>query len=150
MRSWRGLLRAAPAGAAMAPATALTTLRRSANGQGNLMNRPEQEIQLAVIQHLRLRAPKDCFYFHVPNQRKQSPYMGALYKRLGVLSGVPDICLLHEGRFHGLELKAPGGRSSENQLLARANIDAAGGYASEAIGVDRAIGVLQAWGILPR
>ncbi len=114
------------------------------------MKRPEQEIQIALVQHLRLRAPKDCFWFHVPNQRKQSLYMGQLFKRLGVRAGVPDLCFVHEGRFFGLELKAPGGRSTENQLLARADIDAAGGYSSEAVGLDRALGVLQAWGILPR
>lgn len=112
------------------------------------MNRPEQEIQIALVQHLRVRAPKDCFWFHVPNQRKQSPYMGRLFKSLGVRAGVPDLCFVHEGRFMALELKAIGGRSTENQLLARSDIDAAGGYASEAVGLDRALGVLSGWGIL--
>lgn len=112
------------------------------------MNRPEQEIQIALADHLRMRAPKNCFWFHVPNQRKQSFYVGKVWKKMGVRSGVPDICAIHDGRFYGLELKAKGGVSSENQLLCRAEIDAAGGFASEAVGLDRAISVLESWGLL--
>ena len=35
---------------------------------------------------------------------------------LGVRAGVADICVLHDGRFYALELKAAGGRSTEAQI----------------------------------
>lgn len=111
-------------------------------------NRPEAKIQEAVVQHLRARCVPNCFWFHPPNGGYRHPREAAAFKRMGVRAGVPDLILLHEGRLHALELKAPGGRSSVAQLDARSEIDAAGGFASEAVGLDRAIAVLESWGLL--
>jgi hypothetical protein len=110
--------------------------------------RPEALIQETVVKHLQRRAPKDCFYWHTPNGGYRTPWEAVAFKRLGVIPGVPDICAVHDGKFFGLELKAPGGRSTEAQLLARANIERAGGFASEALGLDRALAVLESWGLL--
>ena len=109
--------------------------------------RPEAKIQEAVVQHLRQRAPKDCFYFHCPNGGSRPPREAAAFKRMGVRAGVPDLILVHEGRVFGLELKAKG-HSTESQLEARADLERAGGYASEAVGLDRALAVLESWGLL--
>lgn len=111
-------------------------------------NRPEAKIQEAVVAHLRQRAPKDCFWFHPPNGGYRHPREAVAFKRMGVRAGVPDLILLHQGRLHALELKAPGGRSTEAQLDARSEIDAAGGFASEAVGLDSALAVLTSWGLL--
>ena len=67
---------------------------------------------------------------------------------MGVLAGVADLCILHAGRFYVLELKAPGGRSTEAQIAFRDSVNAAGGFASEAVGLDTALRVLESWGLL--
>ena len=110
--------------------------------------RPEALIQEAVVQHLRARAPKNCFWYAVPNGGYRHPREAAAFKRAGVRAGVPDLAFLHEGRAFFLELKAPGGRSSVSQLDARSEIDAAGGFVCEAVGLDRALAVLESWGLL--
>jgi hypothetical protein len=110
--------------------------------------RPEQQIQRAVFQHLAQRGAKGVFAFHVPNGGKRRPVEAAILKGMGVRSGVPDIVAVHQGRTYGLELKAPGGRISEAQLKAIADMEAAGAYTAVAEGLDRALAVLEAWGLL--
>jgi hypothetical protein len=110
--------------------------------------RPEQTIQVCVIQHLRWRGVPGALYWHTPNGGWRSKAEAGAFKAMGTLSGVSDICILHDGRFHALELKAPGGRSSVAQLAFRDAVNAAGGFASEAVGIDAALACLQMWGLL--
>jgi hypothetical protein len=114
---------------------------------------PERQIHAAIIQHLRLRAKPDVVFWHTPNgahygRTKKAVIHGAVMKSLGVRAGVSDIVLLHESKFFALELKAPGGRSTEAQIKFRADVNAAGGYASEAVGLDAALACLQCWNLL--
>lgn len=69
-------------------------------------------------------------------------------KRLGVVAGVPDIVVIHEGNVFALELKAAGGRATERQLAAIAAMEAAGAYTAVAEGLDRALACLETWGLL--
>jgi hypothetical protein len=48
---------------------------------------------------------------------------------------VADICAVHRNQFYALELKAPGGRSTTAQIAFRDEINAAGGFAAEAVGI---------------
>lgn len=110
--------------------------------------RPEDQIQRAVFQHIRARGAPGVFAFHVPNGGYRKPREGAILKGLGVMPGVPDIIIIHKGKAFGLELKAPGGRATEKQMLAIAAMDEAGGFVCIAEGLDRALKVLEAWGVL--
>jgi hypothetical protein len=110
--------------------------------------RPEQDIQRAVFQHLRFRGASDVFAFHPANGGCRRPAEAAILTGLGVRPGVPDVIAVHEGRCYGLELKAPGGRPTEAQLAALAALEAAGGFCCVAEGLDRALAVLEAWGLL--
>ena len=110
--------------------------------------RPEQLIQKAVFDHLRQRGRPGVFAFHVPNGGYRKPIEAAIMKGLGVRAGVPDIIAIHQGRVYGLELKADGGRATPKQLQAVADMEAAGAYCCIAEGLDRALAVLESWGLL--
>jgi len=61
---------------------------------------------------------------------------------------VSDVCILHDGRFYALELKASGCRSTEAQIAFRDAVNAAGGFAAEAVGLDAALACLRGWNLL--
>lgn len=111
-------------------------------------SRPEDDIQRAVFAHLRARGAPGAFAFHVPNGGYRKPREAAMLKGLGVTPGVPDIIIIHKSRAYGLELKAPGGRATEKQMLAIDAMDEAGAFVCIAEGLDRALAVLEAWGLL--
>jgi len=108
---------------------------------------PEFQIQSTVCQHLQLRASPGVLWLHVPNQNR-SAKIGALLKRMGVLPGASDLLLWHDGNSFALELKAPGGRPTESQLDFQARFADAGGHVAIADSIDRALTVLEAWGLL--
>jgi hypothetical protein len=110
--------------------------------------RPEDQIQRAVFEHLRMRAAPGVFAFHPANGGYRKPIEAAIMKRLGVKAGVPDVIAIHQGRVYGLELKAEGGSARQKQLEAIAAMEAAGASCCAAEGLDRAIAALEAWGIL--
>lgn len=109
---------------------------------------PEQIIQRAVFQHIRLRGVPGLVAFHVPNGGKRKPIEAAIFKGLGVRSGVSDIIAVHHGKVFAMELKAEGGRPTENQLEFLADFERAGGFTCIATGIDQAIGTLEQWGLL--
>jgi hemin uptake protein HemP len=78
--------------------------------------RPEQQLQKAVLDHLRWRAVPCTFAFHPANGGARSPVEARILKSQGVVAGVPDIIILHDGRTYGLELKAAEGRGSRRRL----------------------------------
>ena len=110
--------------------------------------RPEDVIQRAVFQHLRARGAPGVFAFHPANGGYRKPVEAAIMKGLGVVAGVPDVIAIHEGRCFALELKAEGGRATPKQLAAAAAMEAAGAITAIAEGLDRALAILEAWGLL--
>lgn len=89
------------------------------------MNRIEQALQRALVQHCGyLRAFKDTVY-HVPNGGKRRPVEAAILKGMGVRAGVSDLVIpvpiLHrplagnESLGLYMELKAAGGRLTAEQ-----------------------------------
>jgi hypothetical protein len=65
-----------------------------------------------------------------------------------VVSGVPDIIAIKDGRTYALELKAEGGRLSEAQERVLIAFREAGAMATHAHGLDQALRVLEGWGLL--
>jgi hypothetical protein len=110
--------------------------------------RPEDAIQRAVFQQLRARAAPNVFAFHPANGGYRKPIEAAIMKGMGVMSGVPDVIAIHEGRCYALEIKAPGGRATPKQLETIAAMEAAGAFTAIAEGLDRALAVLEAWKLL--
>jgi hypothetical protein len=109
---------------------------------------PEAQIHRAVVAHLRLRAKPDVLWLHVPNGERRDKITGAKLKRMGVLPGAADLLFWHQGNSFALELKSPRGRPSEAQLDFLARFNDAGGHTAVAEEIDRALGCLEAWGLL--
>jgi hypothetical protein len=113
-----------------------------------IRRRPEQQIQRSVVDHLRCRGARGAVWWHVPNGGYRRPAEAKIMAGLGVRAGVADICAVHVSRFYALELKAPGRRSTAAQIAFRDEINAAGGFAAEAAGIDAALRCLESWGLL--
>lgn len=101
----------------------------------------ESQIQKAVFDNLRSRAWPDVVWWHHPNDQ-------ASRRKSGFLAGVSDVLCLHKGKFYALELKKDGGRASLEQLEFIHAAQRAGGLGCVAEGLDEAIYILEAWGIL--
>ena len=113
------------------------------------MKRLEDQVQRAVVEHLRFRRKPGVTFFAVPNGGGRSAIEASIMKGLGVRAGVPDLILIAEGRTYGLELKrAKGGRTSDAQRAMIQEIEAAGGVCAVAAGLDAALDQLKAWGLL--
>lgn len=110
-------------------------------------NNPERGIQIAVADHLRLRAKPGVVWFHVPNAPRNA-VSGRNLKRMGMRAGVSDIILFHDRRLFALELKAPGNKATDEQGKFMSDVEAAGGRSACAIGLDDALATLNEWGIL--
>jgi hypothetical protein len=109
---------------------------------------PEAAIQRAVFLHLRTRAAPGVFAFHPANGGFRKPVEAAIMKGLGVVAGVPDVFIVHNGRCFAIELKAAGCRATEAQLACIAALREAGAFTCVAEGLDRALRTLETWGVL--
>jgi VRR-NUC domain len=109
----------------------------------------ERQIQRTILQLVALRAPAGTFTFHVGNGGYRKPVEAAIFKADGVVSGVPDLCIISSGRAFFLELKRPGGKLSDNQKACHERLRQAGAVVMTAAGVDEAVEALQNTGILP-
>lgn len=101
-------------------------------------NRPEQAIQRAVVEYLRiLENLGELTFFHVPNGGGRSRTEAGIFKGLGVRAGVPDLVLmLPGGRTAFIEIKAPQGRMSQAQKTFKNTAETMGFPFIEARGVD--------------
>jgi hypothetical protein len=74
----------------------------------------EEQEQVAVVNWLRANG---VLCFHVPNGMKTNPITAARFKKMGVMAGIPDLCIvLDGGRVMWLEMKKVGkGRLSDAQ-----------------------------------
>jgi hypothetical protein len=110
--------------------------------------RPEDEIQRAVCQHLRQRGAPGLLWWHTPNGGKRRPIEAAILKGFGTRAGVADLIFLCGGRAFALELKSDHGRPTVEQMTFVSDFNAAGGCACIVRGLDRALQTLETWGLL--
>jgi hypothetical protein len=116
----------------------------------------EDEIQRMVFAHLQMRAKPGVIAWHTPQgdqlggKRTPSgiPLAAIRNKKRGVMPGVSDVLIFYAGRLFALELKAIGGRPTEHQLKFLDLVNAAGGYATWCQGLDKALAILESWGVL--
>lgn len=111
-------------------------------------HRPEDAIQRAVFQHIHARGVRGLVAIHVPNGGARRPAEARIMKGLGVAAGAPDILAWYDHRAYARELKAQSSRVSEAQAEMLDRLDRAGVFCCVAHGLDRALAVLEAWGLL--
>jgi hypothetical protein len=97
-------------------------------------SRPEQDVQRAIFQHLKIRSAPCTFAFHVPNGGYRKPIEAAILKGLGVVSGTPDVIVIRGGRTYALELKSESGKASPKQVETMAAMELAGATVALAVG----------------
>ena len=110
--------------------------------------RPEDAIQKAVFQHIRLRGVRGLVAWHTPNGGKRNPIEGAIFKSLGVRAGVADVLAFYDKQFFAMELKSEGQRPTESQLEFLADLEKQGAFTAIATGIDQALKTLEIWGLL--
>jgi hypothetical protein len=113
-----------------------------------MTRRHEQVIHRAVVKHLRTRGAPGLVFIHPANGGFRRPKEAAIFRGLGVRAGASDLLLWHDGKAYALELKAPGGTATVAQLEFLADMERAGAFTCLCEGLDRALCVLESWGLL--
>jgi len=87
----------------------------------------ESVIQQEIVEYLSSMADKyNFFFFSIPNEGFMSAAIYNMepnkrhailnkFKKMGMVPGIPDLCLLHEGRAYMFEVKRPDGKLTEKQ-----------------------------------
>lgn len=115
----------------------------------------EGPIQKAVAQYLKIKYPASLV-FSVPNELASKAGGGkttkarqniirnvqAQAKKMGMLPGMADICMLYEGCFYAFEVKAKGNYQQDNQKAAQARVEANGGVYAVVRSIDDVKAVL--------
>jgi hypothetical protein len=82
-----------------------------------MRNQIESKIQSAIVSFIR-NVVKDCLVIAIPNGARRTAAGFAANAVAGLTPGAPDLVVAFpEGRVLWLEVKAPKGRLSDNQVL---------------------------------
>jgi len=118
------------------------------------MNRPEQDLQKAVVRTLRvcLQPPPEGPFIFAPDPGVQmggqhAARIGGIRKSMGVRAGVPDLMFVWRGKAIGIELKRADGRLTKEQKEAHADLTLAGAVVTTARSVDEVLEFLTTLGM---
>ena len=108
---------------------------------------PEARLQFAVARFLGVACP-DLLWSHFPAGEDRNAIVGRKLKDMGLKRGWPDIILcLPSGVLGAIELKAPTGRLSPDQIAFREALVAAGGQFALCRSLDDVEACLAAWNV---
>ena len=118
----------------------------------------EESLHRTVVQYLKLAMPEGVFWFHPANGGyKLGKRTAGRLKAMGMVAGVPDICLVHRGQLYGIELKAAGifagnamkgrGYLSKDQRTCHAAMREAGAIIATCWSLDDVQHSLKTWGV---
>jgi VRR-NUC domain len=105
-------------------------------------NKEEHDLQVHCVKLLRAYGRIDIAWWAVPNGGLRGWKTGIELKEEGVKKGVHDLHFVIDGDFITVELKAEGGRLSEEQDEFWQDVERAGGFCFVAFGLNEALGVL--------
>jgi hypothetical protein len=105
------------------------------SGRGVMYFAPLNEALMTVM--MMFKVPKDI-----------SCRILAYFQKLGMVLGIPDLCILHNKTVYFLELKRENGVVSETQKTIHAALKSKGYTVGVAYGFNDAIETLREWGVL--
>ena len=106
----------------------------------------ELQFQKSVKRYLDLALPPGTFWTHFP-AGGGGKARGAKLKAMGLVPGVPDILIIHDGRACWIELKTKGGRVSADQIATGRQLELAGSQTYLARTLGEVADALDAFGI---
>jgi len=85
--------------------------------------KPETLLQIQIVEYLSLIASKNDFiFFSIPNEGAMTAGKGKVdyalmttLKKMGMLPGIPDLCIIKNGRAYFMEVKTEKGKLSKQQ-----------------------------------
>jgi hypothetical protein len=108
----------------------------------------ENDIEKAITDYLHFALPKDAVAFHVPQGGfKLSPWELGQLKRAGYVAGIPDRCILWDGKAYFLECKGPHGKLSPAQSAMFIRIKGAGCNVATVRSIEEVEAALTNWGV---
>lgn len=110
----------------------------------------EDQIHIAILEWLRAVLP-GALVVHVPNGGRRGKREAGLFKRLGVVAGIPDLIVFMDGAFvFALEVKAPRGVVSKAQESIHTLMRSLGFHVAVVRSIDDARVALAEWKIATR
>ena len=87
--------------------------------------KPETLLQIQIVEYLSLIAQKNDFiFFSIPNEGAMTGAGGKMpfalmttLKKMGMLPGIHDLCIIKNGRAYFIEVKTETGKVKENQQI---------------------------------
>lgn len=110
----------------------------------------EEKVQMALVEHLKLRAEPGVVWYMIRNHGKRGVASLKKDAAMGLRKGAADLgfILPPHGLSAMLELKVGKNTPSAEQEQFGADVEAAGAYYACAWGIDQALGILAAWGVI--
>jgi hypothetical protein len=108
--------------------------------------RPELLLHKAVAAYLNAVLPTTVWWTTFP-AGGGGAIRGATLKAQGLKAGVPDLLIIHQGRAHWIELKAPKGVSSDTQIDTAGRLEWAGCRTTLCRSIDEVREALKYWSI---
>jgi len=115
----------------------------------------ESTIQEQIVELLSRLSPGRFLFFSIPNSQfisylpKQTKIrMIAKLKRMGMLPGAADLCIVCKGQTYFIEVKTEKGKQSENQRLFQSLCHEMGAIYLLATSPEQVHRALRAWGIV--
>lgn len=112
--------------------------------------RQEDIIQAAIMHYLSRALPRESYYAAIPNGFNKTPAGAVIAKATGLRAGAPDLFIVNQGRFFGIEVKTDKGRLTPEQEGAGNQINQAGGHWCVARSVEDVERFLTLWGVTLR
>lgn len=108
---------------------------------------PEFELQCVVADWMRYAMPARAPWTAFPAGEARTAMTGGRLKRMGLMPGWPDIIVLFDGLFIGIELKAGKGRMSDEQAAVQHGIIENGGWFQVCRSLDEVQALLRRAGV---
>ena len=108
----------------------------------------ESTIQIQICTKL---SELGLFYFSIPNERWEiPPAVLVQMKKMGLTPGMPDLCVLHDGKPYFLEVKKPQEGLSSKQIIIHKVLKENGFNVAIVRSVEEAMFFLHDWGLAHR